>query len=132
MNLMLIVAGLLHFTLVPVSLAVPVVLGWRREFAPLSPFTRRIVWVHGGYITATVIALGVLTLVGRGEILAGAPLGRAFAAFVALFWGARLVIQLFFYPKEEWPKGRWVVWGRRALTLLFACWAGAYGLVALK
>lgn len=126
MEMMLGLAGLLHFALIPVSLSVPKVLRWNEELAKLSPFTRRIVWVHGAFVAGTVIAFGVLTLVGRKAMAAGEGLGPALAAFMGLFWLARLLVQLFYYKPGDWPKGTWVVLGRYALTMLFTFWAAVY------
>lgn len=132
LDTLLLTAGWMHFLLLPVSVAVPVLLDWRREFAHLSPLTRQVVWVHGIYVSATVIAFGVFTLVGRESMLAREPLGLALAAFIALFWGARLGIQVFSYPKETWPRGWHVVVARHGLTALFAYWTAVYALVAFR
>src|SRR5206468_229667 len=67
-ELLLLLAGLLHFTLLPVSIAVPIVLDWKHHLLALAPFSRRIVWVHGAFIVFTVIGFGVLTIAGRHDI----------------------------------------------------------------
>lgn len=117
---LLILAGLLHFALLPVSFAVPFVLDWRRQFATLSPFNRRIVWVHGAFIVLVIIGFGTLTLVERAAMSPG------LAAFIGLFWLARLLTQLFYFEAREWPGGWWAVLGRHATTALFAFWAALY------
>jgi hypothetical protein len=35
-----------------------------------------------------------------GELTSGRPLGLALAGFLALFWGSRVVLQLFYYDRE--------------------------------
>jgi hypothetical protein len=129
-DLMLLVAGLLHFALVPVSLSVPRVLRWKEEFARLSPLTRAVVWVHGAFLTGTIVAFGVLSIVGREEMAAGRGLGPALALFIGLFWLARLGVQLFGYRPGDWPRGAIYGIGRHALTALFATWAAVYLLAA--
>src|SRR5262245_24541301 len=62
---MLFFAGLFHFALLPVSLSVPRVLKWKTDLAGVSPLSRQIIWGHGVYIVGTVLAFGVLTLIGR-------------------------------------------------------------------
>lgn len=119
-DLLFILAGALHFALLPVSFAVPVVLDWKRELARLSPFNRRIVWVHGAFIVLTIVGFGALTLAQR------ASMGAGLAAFIGVFWLARLCIQLFYFDPGEWPKGWISVVGRHATSALFAFWAMLY------
>ena len=129
-ELLLTLAGLFHFALLPVSLSVPKVLDWKRELALLSPLTRQIVWVHGAFIFALIAAFGVLTLIGREAMVAGTGLGPALAATIGLFWLARVGVQLLVFHPKHWPKGVWVTLGRHALTALFTFWAMVYLIVA--
>jgi hypothetical protein len=126
MGELILIAGLLHFALLPVSAAVPRVLNLRRELGGLSPLARKMVWVHGAFIFGTILAFGVLTLAGRHEMTAGTGLGPPLAATIGLFWLARLMVQLFYYHPREWPRGAWIALGRHGLTALFAFWSIVY------
>jgi hypothetical protein len=132
LDVILLLAGVLHFALLPVSFSVPVVLDWKHQLAALSPFNRRIVWVHGAFIVLTIIGFGILTLVGRHAMAAGESTARALAVFIGLFWLARLLVQLFYYDPADWPKGTWAVVGRHATSLLFAGWATVYLVAGLR
>lgn len=126
LNNALLLAGLLHFTMLPVSLLVPKIFRWKQQLRSLTPMNRKIVWVHSVYIGLTVLALGTLTLFAAPEIVAGTQLGIAFSTFMGLFWFGRLLIQFFYYTKNEWPKAWWAIVGRHALTLLFIYWSVVY------
>ncbi len=121
---LLTIAGLLHFALIPASLSVPRVMNWRRELQLLSPLSRQIVWVHGGFIAGLILAFGILTLVLAEPMAAGRE--RTLTGVIGAFWLARVLVQLFYYPPNIWPAVWWARWGRHALTLLFTYWATVY------
>lgn len=133
MNLddLLFLAGAFHFALLPVSLIVPRVLDWRRELAVLTPLSRQVIWVHGGFVAGMIAAFGALTLAFAGNMAAGGEPGRTLAGLMAVFWGARLAVQLAYYDPKHWPGMWWVMPGRYALTALFAYWTAVYGTAAL-
>jgi len=125
---LLIVAGLLHLALLPISLSVPRVLDLRGELARLSPIVRKMVWVHGAYISGMIVAFGVITLVEARALAEGEM--PILAALMAAFWLGRLGVQLFYFTTEHWPKGRLFELGRYAMTAMFAYWAAVYSFVA--
>lgn len=126
LHTLVLLAGALHFALLPVSLAVPRVMDWRRELAALSPLSRQIVWVHGAFIAGLIVAFGGLTLRHAGGMAGGTEPGRTLAGLMAAFWGARLAVQLAYYHPKHWPARWWVMPGRYALTTLFAYWTAVY------
>jgi hypothetical protein len=69
------------------------------EFATLSPLARDIARAHHAYIVGVLAAFGLLCLVFPRALLDGA-LGAYLSAGLALFWGARLWLQLFRYDAE--------------------------------
>ena len=75
--------------------------GWRREFAPLSPINREMMYVHTFFVAFTVLLMGALCLTSAPELL-GTPLGRRVALGIGLFWLARLLIQFFGYSAQLW------------------------------
>lgn len=126
LHTLLVLAGLFHFALLPVSLSVPRVMDWRRELAALTPLSRQIVWVHGGFIAGLILAFGGLTLVHARGMAEGTEPGRTLSGLMGVFWSARLAIQLAYYHPKHWPKDWWVMPGRCALTALFTYWAAVY------
>lgn len=122
-------AGAGQLALAAASLAIPRVLGWRAETARLRPLTRQVFWTYAAYILATNTAFGLVSA-ARPEWLLGAALGRAVCGFIAAWWGARLVLQLFWFDHSAAPPGaRWKL-ADAALTLLFAGLALVYGAAA--
>jgi hypothetical protein len=129
---LLILGGLGHFALLPINLAVPRVLAWDRELASLRPFMGRLVWAYGTFILLTNLGFGALTLIGAEEIVNGTRLGVAFAAFVAVYWIVRLVIQYAFFDWSDFPQGALHQTARWLLDVLFAFLVAVYGYAAVR
>src|SRR5436190_18187034 len=49
LSLALWLAGAGHFCLLIASFQVPFRLGWKEDLAKLTPFNRKLTWVHGGF-----------------------------------------------------------------------------------
>lgn len=89
----LFVAGCLHFGILIASALVPGVLDWRNDLVKVAPLTRRMIWVHGIYVALTIAAFGAITVGNAQELSSGTPLARSLCAFIASFWGIRLLLQ---------------------------------------
>ena len=120
------IAGIGHFCVLIASFQVPSRLGWKEDLAKLTPFNRKLMWVHGGFAVLTIIAFGVLTLTLHGEMLRGDRAAIALAAFIGIYWTTRLVVDFAYYEHKDWPTGRAFVVGHAMLTLLFVCLAATY------
>jgi hypothetical protein len=70
------------------------------EFGRLSPIVRDIARAHHAYIVGVLVAAATLCLAFPAELSDGRPLGAFLSAGLALFWGARLFLQLFRYDPE--------------------------------
>src|SRR5262249_30639307 len=92
--------------LVAGSLAIPRVLGWRDDTAKLRPLTRQVFWTYAAYIWTTNLAFGLVSTLAPGWLLDGSPLAVAVTAFIALYWGARLVLQLIYFDTADAPAKR--------------------------
>ena len=125
------VGGLLHFGILLASAMVPQVLDWRAELSRVSPFTRRLVWVHGAFIVLTIVGFGVLSLAHAESLASGAPLARSCCVFVALFWSARLGVQAFVFDAGPVLTTALLKFGYHGLTAVFAYFAIIYGWAAL-
>ena len=71
------------------------------------------------FIVLTIIGMGTLTLLNAHAMAAGDPVARSLAAFIAVFWGARLVVQLFVFDASAYLTTIWLKAGDHLLTLAF-------------
>jgi len=122
------IAGVLHFTLLIASALVPQVLNWKAELDRLSPLTRQLVWVHGGFIVLIIIGFGSISVSLAPALVDGTPLARALCGLIGGFWFARLLVQCFYFDATAYLD-RWTLKiGYRGLTLLFAYFSIVYGI----
>ena len=69
---------------------------------------------------------GVSFALAAGETLEA----RSICAFIAIFWGARLVVQIFFFDASEFLTNWFLKAGYHVLTLTFVYQTVAYGYCA--
>src|SRR5262245_13280683 len=105
MRTLVVLAGLGQLALAAASLAIPRVLGWREETAQLRPLTRQVFWTYAAYIWVTNLSFGLLSALAPVWLLDGSPLAGAVAGFIALYWGARAVIQFAYFDRGGLPGG---------------------------
>ena len=125
-DLALWLAGAGHFVILIASAQVPARLGWRDDLAKLTPFNRKLMWTYGGFTVLTILAFGILTLVLHDEMLRGDRAARALAAFIGVYWAARIGVDLFYFGHTGWPRGRAFVLGHALLLGLFGALAATY------
>ena len=126
-------AGIGHFCILGASVQVPARLGWKTDLARLTPFNRKLMWTYGAFTVLTIVAFGSLTLALHGEFLRGNPAALGLAAFIGVYWAARVGVDLFYFKHADWPKGTPFVVGHFLLTSLFAALAATYiGLVCWR
>lgn len=119
-------AGLAQLAIALASLAIPRELGWREETKRLEPLTREVFWTYAGYIWATNVALGLISVLAAEELARGSSLARAINGYALCYWGARLLIQLVFFGKHA-PSGKRFVIAEGALTSAFLFLTVTYG-----
>ena len=119
-------AGAGHFVILIASAQVPSRLRWKEDLQPLTPFNRKLLWVQGGFTVLTIIAFGILTLVLHQELLRGERAALGLAAFIGLYWSARILVDACYFSHSDWPKGRLFVVGHALLTALFSFLAPSY------
>jgi hypothetical protein len=127
LSLLVLLAGAGQLVLVVASTAIPRALGWREELRVLRPLTRQVFWNYAGYILATNLWFGLVSLVIPGALVDRSPLATAVTAFITLYWGARVAVQLFYFDRSAAPSGRLFVLAEAALLTLFAGLTGVYG-----
>lgn len=86
------VAGGLQLIIAAANLPAKRILALEADLAKLTPMVRQIYHVQHAYIVGILVFFGGLTLTR--------PLDGPLAAFLALFWGARLVIQRCYYDPD--------------------------------
>jgi hypothetical protein len=75
---------------------------WSEELTRLSLINRRIFQVHAVFIAMILLMMGSLLVAIPDSLLKPDALARAVLIGFTLFWGARLLFQLFFYDAELW------------------------------
>ena len=97
-------AGIGQIGLFCASFMIPRLLNWKDELAKLRPLTRQVYWTYAAYILTINLCFGVLSLFAPHWLL-GSPLAGAVCAFIAVYWGARVVIQFTYYDRSQAPPG---------------------------
>lgn len=119
-------AGAGHFVILIASFQVPSRLGWKEDLKQLTAFNRKLLWVQGGFTVLTIIAFGILTLALHADLLRGDRAALGLAAFIGLYWTARILVDAFYFSHADWPKGKQFVIGHLVLTALFSFLAASY------
>ncbi|MCA9323314.1 MAG: hypothetical protein KDB53_21430 [Planctomycetes bacterium] len=121
-------AGVGQLGILVASSLVPLRLNWKDDLRPLSKLHRQMYWVYGGYVVLAILAFGILSLVCAEEIASRSWLARGLAAYIALFWGIRLVLQAVFDVREHLTTW-WLKAGYRLLSALFLAFTLLFGWV---
>jgi hypothetical protein len=124
-------AGLGQLALVLASLAIPPALGWKEETARLRPLTRQVFWTYAAYIWSTNLCFGLLSTLASHWLVDRIPLAGALSAFIAAYWGVRLLIQLVYFDRTGAPQAPGFRTAETALAILFFCLTCVYAAVAL-
>lgn len=124
-------AGLGHFGIVIASALVPKALDWKHQLAPLHPFLRTLFWIYGIFIVLATIAFGSLTLLHAQAMADGEPVARSVAAVIALYWGARLLVQWLVFDAREFKTTLWHHLGDAVLTAAFVFITAVHAWVAI-
>jgi hypothetical protein len=127
---LLFLAGIGQLSVLIASALVPIRLNWRSEFVKLPRLHRQMVWVYGGYVVLSIIALGMITLLNPRELASGSRLARSLCAYAAVFWGIRLSLQAVLDVKEHLTAW-WLIAGEIVLTVLFLYFTVVFSLAAL-
>src|SRR5436853_7618113 len=60
---------------------------------------RQVFLVQNAYIMLVQVGFALLCFFFAGELTSGRPLGMALAGFLAVFWSARVLLQLFYFDR---------------------------------
>ena len=127
---LLFTAGVAQLGILIASALVPFRLNWRTELVSLSRLHRQMYWVYGGYVVMAIVAFGLISVLNARELASGSGLARGLCAYIAVFWGIRVVLQGVFDVKEHLTAW-WLKTGYFVLTVLFASLTVVYAWAAL-
>jgi hypothetical protein len=131
MKALLILAGVGQLGLALGSLVLPRLLRWGDDTRKLRPLTRQVFWTYAAYIWTTNVCFGLLSSFAPDWLLAPNPLARAVAGYIAVYWGARVLIQFFYFDRTDTPPGAFYKVAELALVGLFLFLTAVYAYTAL-
>jgi hypothetical protein len=108
---------------------------WGNELISVSLINRQLMYVHTFFIALLLLLMGALCITSTSEIVE-TQLGRKLSLGIAVFWIARLVIQLFGYSSQLWRGRRFetvihllfvTLWTYLSTIFLFIYWNGNAG-----
>jgi hypothetical protein len=132
MKTLLQIAAALQLSILLASALVPRVLNWRRNLAGLHPFLRKLFWVYGAFIVLVIIGFATLTFLNAQSLANGSSLARSLCGFIALFWAARLFVQLSIFDPRPFLTNAARRLGYHALTIIFGALVLIYGSAAIN
>lgn len=78
----------------------PKKLGYKQNLDKMEPFLAEIFRVHCGYTMLTMLGMLLTCVCYHTELRSNEEMGFGFNLFMAVFWGSRVLIQVFFYNYE--------------------------------
>jgi hypothetical protein len=119
-------AGLGQLGLALASTSFPRLLGWRQELGKMRPLLRTMFWIYAAYILGCNVAFGLVSALRPAWLLDASPLAAAVTGFIALYWGARLLLQFTVFDRSDLPAGPGYRAGETAIVLLVAYFVTVY------
>ena len=129
-DMLVFLAGLTQLGIALSSLLLPRILGWREQIAKLEPLTRHVFWTYAGYILGMNLFFAGLSILAPQLLTEGTPLARTISGLITVYWGARVLIQLFSYSGSK-PQGWFYKVADVAFLVAFVFCTAVYGGVAL-
>lgn len=131
MTTLILLGSAIQLSILIASALTPRALDWKAALAPLPRLLRRLFWVYGAFIVLVIVGFGILAAAFASEIAAGEPLGRALAAFIAVFWAARLGVQAWVFDARPYLTRPLYRIGYHLLTAAFVALVLIFGTAAL-
>jgi hypothetical protein len=94
------IAGALHLVVASANIFAFRKFRYLEHLQPMPLVIRQVFLVQNAYIMLVQIGLGFLCLFFAEELISGRPMCRAIGGFLALFWGSRVGLQLFYSDRE--------------------------------
>jgi hypothetical protein len=96
----ILVAGALHLLVASANLFAFGKFRYLEHLRTVPLVVRQVFLVQNAYIMLVQGGFALLCFFFAGELTSGQPLGVALAGFLAVFWGSRVLLQLFYYDRE--------------------------------
>lgn len=104
MELNIKIIGIILLLLALAHVIFPRYFKWSIELLNISLINRQMMYIHTFFIALILLLMSILCLTSANELVE-TRLGNKIALGLAIFWTARLLIQLFGYSAELW-KGK--------------------------
>jgi hypothetical protein len=131
MELHLKIIGILLMVLAFVHIPFPKYFKWKEELKLLSLINRQMMEVHTFFIALMVFLMGLLSF-SQADLLVSTELGQIVSLGMAIFWGVRLVFQLFIYSTKLWRGKTFETSMHIIFTLLWVYLITVYTMVYLQ
>ncbi len=79
---------------------------YREHLQQVPLVMRQVFLVQNAYIMFAQLGFALLCFCFTDEFSSGTPIGRGIAGYLAVFWGSRVMLQLFYYDRELRRKNR--------------------------
>lgn len=132
METLILIGGVLHLATLLGSAQVPKEMNFKEELPKLSSLMRHWVLTAGGYIVLNILAFGLVSIFLPQQLVSGDILARTVCGFIAVFWGIRLVIQLFLFDAKPYLRNWFLKLGFHGLTVVFLYQTVVYGWAAIR
>jgi len=129
---LLVVAGIGQILLAVVSPLIPRLLDWSAQTARLEPLTRQVFWTYAAYILVINLSFGLISSLRPQWLLTSSPLASSVDGFIAVYWLARFLVQVFYFDRCGVPDQLLFRLADIALTVFFAALAVTYTLAAIR
>jgi hypothetical protein len=94
------VAGFLHLVVASANIFAFAKFRYLEHLRAVPLVVRQVFLVQNAYIMLVQVGFAVMCFLFAAELTSGRALGLAFSGFLAIFWGARVLLQLFYYDRE--------------------------------
>jgi hypothetical protein len=125
MELHLKITGILLMALAFVHIPFPRYFKWKEELRSLSLINQQMMKVHTFFIALMVFLMGLLSF-SQAEQLISTELGRFVSLGMGVFWGVRLIFQLFVYSTKLWRGKSFETAMHILFTMLWIYLVGVY------
>lgn len=95
------IIGYILIALAIVHVGFPKYFNWKTELHHLSLLNKQIYGVHTFFIAFVVFLMGLLCVTSAEELIS-TNLGKTLSLGLGVFWGTRLLLQLFVYSSKLW------------------------------
>lgn len=106
--------------------------GWEQELATVSPFTRKVFFVHNFFIGLGVFLAGAGSLLYANALIRPDKLNRGLLAGMTFFWFCRLLAQFLTYDSALWRGDRFRTLMHTAFAVLWCYVTATYGIAELN